>query len=103
MKHIITKLSLSLFCFCLVACDTNFISNTTAEPSLDQQKADVLTQFEQCHQLQAPRISQQKKLIEECRNPLISKLADIENELYRKAHGLNYSQLEPYEKGIGMG
>lgn len=103
MKHIITKLSLSLFCFCLVACDTNFISNTTAEPSLDQQKADVLTQFEQCHQLQAPRISQQKKLIEECRNPLISKLADIENELYRKAHGLNYSQLEPYEKGYWYG
>ena len=34
---------------------------------------------------------------------LISKLADIENELYRKAHGSNYSQLEPYEKGIGMG
>ena len=53
--------------------------------------------------VQAPRISQQKKLIEECRNPLISKLADIENELYRKAHGLNYSQLEPYEKGYWYG
>ncbi|OOF55891.1 hypothetical protein BKK56_04980 [Rodentibacter genomosp. 2] len=100
MKNTIAKLSLPFLCFYLAACDT---VNPITEPSLDEQKADVLVQFEQCHQLQSFRPSQQKQLIETCQKPLISKLADIENQLYRKAYGEGYSQLEPYEKGYWYG
>ncbi|OOF74307.1 hypothetical protein BKG96_11155, partial [Rodentibacter caecimuris] len=100
MKNTIAKLSLPFLCFYLAACDT---VDSITEPSLDEQKVNVLAQVEQCHQLQSSRLSEQKRFIEECQKPLISKLANIENQLYRKAHGAEYSHLEPYETGYWYG